>query len=251
MHNKSRREAMSIRCVTLAGSLVWLVTWAAGAGPPAQPPRGIEREQALPSRYAYVAEDILKICQPARGCWIDLGAGEGGVALALIAATGNPVLMIDPDREALQQGLAQAREGKMADRLLAVVGTAEALPLPDNAVDLLASRGSIFFWRDPVQGLREVHRVLRPGGVAYIGGGAGSGYPADAVARLIAERKAQLEGEDAEKWQRFVALRRPAQMREWAEAAGLEGFDVLGSGAISADDPRVGQGVWLLFRKQP
>jgi hypothetical protein len=40
-------------------------------------------------------------------------------------------------------------------------------------------------------------------------------------------------------------------MRQWAQAAGLQGFEVLGSGALSADDPRVGQGVWLLFRKQP
>ncbi|MCU0963196.1 MAG: hypothetical protein MUF48_24145, partial [Pirellulaceae bacterium] len=67
----------------------------------------------------------------------------------------------------------------------------------------------------------------------------------------MAQRKAQLEGDDAEKWQRFVALRRPEQMRQWAQAAGLQGFEVLGSGALSADDPRVGQGVWLLFRKQP
>ncbi len=243
---------MSSKCMTWTGSVVVsLVTWAAGAGPPQQAPRGIEGERSLPSRYAYVAADILRLCQPARGCWVDLGAGEGGVALALIEATGNPVLMIDPDGDALQRGLAAARDRKVADRLLAVIGTAEALPLPDNSVDLLASRGSIFFWNDPVNGLQEVQRVLRPGGAAYIGGGAGSGYPAEAVARLMAQRKAQLEGDDAEKWQRFVALRRPEQMRQWAQAAGLQGFEVLGSGALSADDPRVGQGVWLLFRKQP
>ncbi len=239
---------MNVRSAMCVGCLAW-IAGAVWAEPPAQAPRGIEREQKLPSRYAYVVEDILKLGQPARGCWVDLGAGQGGVALALVEATGNPVLMIDPDREALQQALAQARQQKIADRLLAVVGTAEALPLLDNSVDLLASRGSIFFWQDPVQGLREVQRVLRPGGVAYIGGGAGSGYPADAVARLIADRQARLDGEDAERWQRFVALRRPEQMRQWAEAAGLEGFEVLGTGAISADDPRVGQGVWLLFRK--
>jgi SAM-dependent methyltransferase len=123
------------------------------------------------------------------------------------------------------------------------------MPFPDNSVDLVVSRGSIFFWNDPVQGLKEVYRVLRPGGKAYIGGGAGSGYPAAAVDKLIQQRKAQLQGEEAEKWQRFVELRRPEQMTKWAADAGLPQFTVLGNGAVSAEDPRVGQGVWLLFEK--
>ena len=91
--------------------------------------------------------------------------------------------------------------------------------------------------------------MLRPGGKAYIGGGAGSGYPATDATKLIEERTKKLEGEEAEKWQRFVELRRPEQMRKWAEEAGLPNFRVLGRGAISADDPDVGQGVWLVYQK--
>jgi len=47
------------------------------------------------------------------------------------------------------------------------------MPLPSESVDLVFSRGSIFFWDDPAQGLQEVYRVLRPGGEAMIGGGRG------------------------------------------------------------------------------
>ncbi len=213
-------------------------------------PQGLASERSLPSRYGYVVQDMLKHCQPQKGFWIDLGAGQGQVALELIAATGNPVVMVDPDVKAMAKGLAAAREKQVADRLFAVAGTAESLPFPDDSVDFVASRGSIFFWQDPVQGLREVYRVLRPGGKAYIGGGAGSGYPAEAVEQLIQGRKDRLQGEDAEKWQRFVALREPEQMRKWATEAGLVRFDVLGTGAISAEDPRVGQGVWLMFEKK-
>jgi hypothetical protein len=83
-----------------------------------------------------------------------------------------------------------------------------------------------------------------------IGGGAGSGYPKDAAEKLVRERKAKMEGEEAEKWKRFVELRRPEQMRQWAEAAKLPQFEIMGKGAISADDPRVGQGVWVLFTKK-
>ena len=102
-----------------------------------------------------------------------------------------------------------------------------------------------------MKGLQEVFRVLRTGGKAYIGGGAGSGYPQEAVAKLIDDRKKKMEGKDSEKWKKFVRLRRPEQMREWAEGAGLPEFQVMGKGAISAEDERVGQGVWLLFEKKP
>jgi hypothetical protein len=48
-----------------------------------------------------------------------------------------------------------------------------------------------------------------------------------------------------------VEMRRPEQMRKWADAAGLREFEVFGQGALSADDEKVGQGVWLLFEKKP
>jgi len=213
-------------------------------------PKGVESEQSLPGRHLYVVEDALKLCKPAKGFWVDLGAGKGQVAIPLVEASGNPVMMVDPNKETIAEGLEFARKKGMADRLFAVIGRAEELPLADNTVDFVVSRGSIFFWDKPARGLREVHRVLRPGGKAFIGGGAGSGYPKWAVEKLIQERKSQIQGEDAGKWKRFVELRRPEQMKKWAEEAGLSEYEVMGKGAISADDDKVGQGVWLMFEKK-
>jgi SAM-dependent methyltransferase len=220
---------------------------------PAQPstvPEDIKSEQSLPSRYPYVVEDALGFCKPVKGFWVDLGAGKGQVTIPLIEATGNPVVMLDPDSKAMTKGLATAREKKLEDHLAAVVGRAEAMPFPDDSVDFVVSRGSIFFWDDPAQGLKEVYRVLRPGGKAYIGGGAGSGYPKWAAEELIRQREAKMQGDEAEKWKRFVELRRPEQMKEWAKGAGLHEFEVMGMGAISSEDKRTGQGVWILFEKK-
>ena len=239
------------KCRTVVGLalLVGIVLPISGYGQEVGSPAGIKSEQSLPSRYPYVVADMLKFCQPAKGFWVDLGAGKGQIAIPLIEETGTPVTMLDPDTEAMAKGLAIAREKGLGDRLFAVVGVAEDLPFPDDSVDLVVSRGSIFFWDDPVKGLREVHRVLRPGGKAYIGGGAGSGYPETAVKKLIEQRKKKTEGDEADKWRQFVELRRPERMREWAENADLSGFKVMGKGAISTEDQRVGQGVWLLFEK--
>ena len=213
-------------------------------------PKGLKSEQSLPSRHPYVVEDALRFCTPTKGFWVDLGAGKGQVAIPLIEAAGNPVVMLDPNAKAMMEGLRIAREKKLEGSLSAVVGRAEAMPFPDNAVDFVVSRGSIFFWDDPVKGLKEVYRVLRPGGKAYIGGGAGSGYPNWAAEKLIRQRKDKMQGDEAEKWTRFVELRRPEQMQQWGDAAGLPEFKVMGKGAISSEDERTGQGVWILFEKK-
>jgi SAM-dependent methyltransferase len=235
-------------CVLQVCFLIFAAAASGRCADDSQTPKGLESERDLPSRYGYVAEDVMRLSQPVKGFWIDLGAGKGDVAIALIREAGNPVVMVDPDKDAMTKGLEAARQQGMQDRLLAVVGSAESLPFPDGVADLVVSRGSIFFWQDPVQGLREVQRVLRPGGKAFIGGGAGSGYPKEAVAKLIQQRKEQLSGAEAEKWKKFVELRHPDQMKEWATSAGLTDFEVLGRGAID-DDPKVGQGVWLLYTK--
>jgi len=43
-------------------------------------------------------------------------------------------------------------------------GLAEELPLPDASVDLALSTMSFHHWRDQAAGVREIARVLRPGG---------------------------------------------------------------------------------------
>jgi len=251
LRTQAARRACAAECCDTAGKVGDNARGSTDRGtrdrPPA--PKGLKGESELPSRYPYVVQDILRYCEPNKGFWVDLGAGRGQLTIPLIEATGNPVLMIDPDVEAMQEGLALAREKAIQDRLLAVVGVAEALPLPDESVDLLVSRGSIFFWDDQAKGLEEVYRVLRPGGKAMIGGGAGSGYPAWATEKLIQHRKSLLEGEESQKWRHFVKMRRPEQMKAWAQAAALPDYTVMGHGALSAADRRVGQGVWILLEK--
>lgn len=244
-----RRSSNWIWTVCLFG-LILCTLPALASGQKEGAPPDIRREHDLPSRYPYVVQDVLRFCHPKKGMWVDLGAGKGQLTIPLIEATGNAVIMLDPNVESLAKGLELARSKGLADRLFAVVGVAEKMPFLDNSVDLVTSRGAIFFFDDPAQGLREVYRVLRPGGCAYIGGGAGSKYPQAAAKQLIQQRKDLLHGENAEKWRRFVALRRPEQMRKWAQEAGLTDFEVMGEGAISAADPRVGQGVWLFLRKK-
>jgi ubiquinone/menaquinone biosynthesis C-methylase UbiE len=48
------------------------------------------------------------------------------------------------------------------------VSMVESIPLPDNSIDLITSTISFHHWADQLQGLREVARVLRPGGRFFL-----------------------------------------------------------------------------------
>lgn len=56
-------------------------------------------------------------------------------------------------------------DGRMAVRQ----GTAERIPWADAEFDRALSVNSLFYWPDAAQGVREIRRVLRPGGVLVLG----------------------------------------------------------------------------------
>jgi SAM-dependent methyltransferase len=90
---------------------------------------------------------------------IDLGCGPGAYTEAL-RARGAEVIPVDNDPEALTAG-GSAPEG-------AILANAEALPLPDQCADGVVCSNLLEHTPDPEAVLREIVRVLAPGGFAYI-----------------------------------------------------------------------------------
>lgn len=220
---------------------------------PQDSPSSGKAERSVPDWYPYVASDILEWSKPKPGVWVDLGAGSGGVGLAVAssknrAASQSTIILLDPDAKALSQGLQKGREKGLGNRLVAVVGMAERMPLPENSVDLVFSRGSIWFWKDRVKGIREIYRVLRPGGKAMIGGGLGSEYP-ERARREFMQRRHGHRNTDSPQAKEFARLRDPNTVGQWAKDAGIPDFEVIGQGALPPEDPRAGAGIWLRFVK--
>lgn len=203
----------------------------------------------LPDFYVTVSEEILCRCQPAEGVWVDLGAGPGGVGLALARQTNSTIVLIDPDENALQKALAEAPRAELGNRVVAVKGWAEAIPLLDNSVDLVVSRGSIFFWNDKVKGISEVYRILRPGGPAMIGGGLGKSYPQWARQEFTRRRHEGVKNKGQEAYRRFREARSPQTFRHIAQEAGLVNFEVVSDGEPDSESSQAGLGIWLRFRK--
>ena len=202
----------------------------------------------LPDQYAAVADDILDHVGDRGGIWLDVGSGPGGLGLALARRHEGFTLLLDPNRDSLRKALDAAGERALSARVAAVIGTAEEPPLLDESVDVIVSRGSFFFWRDRAEGLRRLYRLLRPAGMAVIGGGLGSKYPAWAREEFIRRQRERMT--DPAEREAFREARSPITFERLAREAGLRGFEVFGEGGLDAGDPNAGRGIWLRFGKE-
>jgi SAM-dependent methyltransferase len=88
---------------------------------------------------------------------VDLGAGTGKLTRSLVAL-GHRVTAVEPLPEMIAHLLA------VVPGVAAVEGGAEAIPLPDGSADVITV-AQAFHWFDHGPALREIARVLRPGGV--------------------------------------------------------------------------------------
>lgn len=194
----------------------------------------------LPDYYRTVAEDVLRYCEPSEGLWVDIGSGAGGVGLELARVSGSAVVLVDPNADALRRVATKADRPSVRERVFVVAGHAENLPFREDAVDLVVSRGSIFFWNDPPEGLRQAYRILRPGARAMIGGGFGTSYPEWALEEFFRRRHSELKARGKEAIQAWNEPRRPEWLAAHAQAAGLEEL------LLQPTPP----GLWLLFEKK-
>jgi len=90
---------------------------------------------------------------------VDIGSGPG-VAARAAARLGAEVVAVDPSAMMLRVG----RVANRAPGLRYEIGAAGSVPVPDGWATVVWSLATVHHWPDVDAGLREVVRVLAPGG---------------------------------------------------------------------------------------
>jgi demethylmenaquinone methyltransferase / 2-methoxy-6-polyprenyl-1,4-benzoquinol methylase len=133
--------------------------------------------RGLPARYDALAEVLsfgqnsrwraelvarLASAQPKR--ILDVATGTAGVAMALARRTGADVTGIDLSESMLARGRERVQAAGFDERIELQAGRAEDLPFDGDSFDAVGFTYLLRYVSDPAATLRELARVLRPGG---------------------------------------------------------------------------------------
>jgi ubiquinone/menaquinone biosynthesis C-methylase UbiE len=110
---------------------------------------------------------LLEIGEQDRVLEIGFGSGVDVGRVSEIAARGF-VAGIDHSEVMLEQARRRNRAAIRAGRVELQLASASRLPYPEGAFDRVFSINVAQFWGEPAEPIREMRRVLRPGGLVAI-----------------------------------------------------------------------------------
>lgn len=143
-------------------------------------------QERLAPVYGPLAEHLVKELglKEQGGLGIDIGSGPGTLILELCKRTDMHWINADVNPFFFGYFMRQVNEHNFTGRVSAMRADVHALPFRDGLADVIVSRGSFWMWRDKTQAFREILRVLKPKGVAYIGRGFSENLPLETARRI-------------------------------------------------------------------
>lgn len=101
---------------------------------------------------------------------LEVGFGPGvGIQLLASSASEGYVAGLDYSGEMIEQAMARNRRGVASGRVDLRRGSVENLPFENDRFDKALAINSMQVWPDAIAGLREMRRVLKPGGRIALG----------------------------------------------------------------------------------
>ncbi|HEU5103529.1 MAG TPA: methyltransferase domain-containing protein [Roseiflexaceae bacterium] len=136
---------------------------------------------------------------------LDMPCGDGAYTALLAERVGDTGSVVGVDLSAayLDMARAQAEATAYAARVRFQVGDSASLPFDDNRFDLIWCAQSLISLPDPIGALRELQRVMRPGGTLAV-------FENDTLHQLVVPWPPELELAVRQAQLRALAARTPA-----------------------------------------
>ncbi len=117
--------------------------------------------------YQRVIGDIAPVLS--EGKVLDAGTGPGTLARNIARSLPRlRVYGIDLSEDMIRLAREHAKREQLEERVHFDIGNIAHMPYPDQSFDLVVSTISMHHWYEIEQPLRDLHRVLRPGGRLWI-----------------------------------------------------------------------------------
>jgi SAM-dependent methyltransferase len=189
--------------------------------------------------YAPLAEQIAGDfdLEDKTGIGIDVGGGPGTLILELCKRTKLHWINADINPHSFGYFFEQARLAGFEGRVSAIFADAHALPFRDGYADIIVSRGTFHFFKDKPRAFAEIYRVLKPGGLAYIGRGLARTMPPEAARRVRARQGGM----------KYDLDRAERVLRSSMEEVGVRDFIIHRPEIAGAED--VNYGIWVELHK--
>lgn len=185
--------------------------------------------------YAVIAKHILDDSKILTGTCLDIGSGPGHLAIEIAKRSDLNINTLDISKEMNDIAESNILASQTAHQIKTTLGNVENIPFENDYFDLIVSRGSVYFWDDHIQAFSEIKRVLKVGGVAFIGGGFGNAALRDHIIAQMREKNPQWENASQKRGEKFNL----AMADDICKHAKIDLYDII-------DDER---GKWLVIHK--
>ena len=113
-------------------------------------------------------QGIIENMKPSEGMKsLDVGFGNGYLEKLIYKEAKCSIYGIDLSEDMVKTASDNSKKGIANGDIHLSVGDCCNLTFEKNTFDVVTTMNTIYFWKDTVQGLQEIHRVLKDNGVFY------------------------------------------------------------------------------------